>query len=301
MTSTSPNHSSSRSSEPKPRSTANRRPEPTASRSQNRKTDAPPARQDQPHQQTSRASTRAETRPETTRAVPLANEKATTVRPGTGTVTETGSRTRTSFADFAGAFTPKQAPVAGAAAAAPAAAAPRALRGDEEALLRSVYGNQLDYGQIQVVEIPDNRAHTDGGNVIHMPAAYYDAAGNLIDANAREILVHEAQHVLDHQRSPVGSAIAFGITGFVRVADEAVNPGANHVYDWQASLAGGLSLLQMNPEARAKAVQDMYAANADGAITAADGYTAAEVAFLIDVRDDLIPPPPPRPAGPRPH
>ena len=62
----------------------------------------------------------------------------------------------------------------------------------------------------------------------------------------------------------------------------------NGAYNWEAALANGESFESMNDEERAAVMEDIgVAMKNDGQITEADGYTAAQVDFLIETEEKV--------------
>jgi hypothetical protein len=62
----------------------------------------------------------------------------------------------------------------------------------------------------------------------------------------------------------------------------------NGAYNWEAALANGESFESMNDEERAKVMEDIgVALKDDGKIITANGYTTAQVDFLIETEEKV--------------
>jgi hypothetical protein len=163
----------------------------------------------------------------------------------------------------------------------------RGLSVDEKAYLKTIYGDSIDYDMIRVKPGgPRNdkmAAHTVG-NTIYMPSKYFDANGKLTP-DGLETLGHEAGHVWQNQNGG-GDYIsnALGAQAWAGITDG----DRNAAYNWREALRNGETFESMNDEERAKVMEDIGVAKADdGRITTADGFTAAEVAFLNDTADKI--------------
>lgn len=163
----------------------------------------------------------------------------------------------------------------------------RKLTGDERAYLESIYGDSIDYDVIRVKPGgPLNNAmapHTVG-NTVYMPADQFDSNGKLT-ASGLETLGHEVGHVWQNQNGGgdyIGNALGAQLWATITGGDR------NGAYNWQAALANGESFESMNDEERAKVMEDIgVALKDDGQITTADGYTTAQVDFLIETEEKV--------------
>lgn len=163
----------------------------------------------------------------------------------------------------------------------------RKLTGEERAYLESIYGDSIDYDMIRVKPGgPLNNAmapHTVG-NTVYMPADQFDKNGKLTPSGL-ETLGHEVGHVWQNQNGGgdyIGNALGAQLWAIITGGDR------NGAYNWQTALANGESFESMNDEERAKVMEDIgVALKDDGKITEADGYTTAEVDFLIETEEKV--------------
>jgi hypothetical protein len=146
-------------------------------------------------------------------------------------------------------------------------AAARPLTAAEEALLRAVFGDGLDYapirlkeGRLGILGLP-RRAFTHG-DTIFVPEGPLLEPSNQRDA----LLVHEAVHVWQHQR---------GGTAYMSEALAAQWFGDG--YNFATGLAAGKRWPALNPEQQAEIVEQAFAA----------GYFAAAAGsrFLVELVD----------------
>jgi hypothetical protein len=163
----------------------------------------------------------------------------------------------------------------------------RKLTADEREYLESIYGDSIDYDMIRVKPGgPLNNAmapHTVG-NTVYMPADQFDKNGKLT-ASGLETLGHEVGHVWQNQNGGgdyIGNALGAQTWAWITGGDR------NGAYNWEAALANGESFESMNDEERAAVMEDIgVAMKNDGQITEADGYTAAQVDFLIETEEKV--------------
>jgi len=163
----------------------------------------------------------------------------------------------------------------------------RKLTADEREYLESIYGDSIDYDMIRVKPGgPLNNAmapHTVG-NTVYMPADQFDKNGKLT-ASGLETLGHEVGHVWQNQNGGgdyIGNALGAQLWAIITGGDR------NGAYNWESALANGESFESMNDEERAHVMEDIgVALQNDGKITEADGYTTAEVDFLIETEEKV--------------
>jgi hypothetical protein len=163
----------------------------------------------------------------------------------------------------------------------------RKLTGDERAYLETIYGDSIDYDMIRVKRggpLTNVMAPHTVGNTVYMPDDQFDKNGKLT-ASGLETLGHEVGHVWQNQNGGgdyIGNALGAQAWAWITGGDR------NGAYDWQAALADGESFESMNDEERAHVMEDIgIALKDDGKITEADGYTTAEVDFLIDTEEKV--------------
>jgi hypothetical protein len=127
----------------------------------------------------------------------------------------------------------------------------RELTAAEEAELRKVYGDAVDYSEIRVKEghsgiltLPDRGFCL--GNTIYLPPGATDQTPKM------DVLVHEVGHAWQYQHGGtdyLSEALVAQLLGQL-----GLGPG----YDYSGDLAAGASFDELNPEQQAQLVQDAY-------------------------------------------
>lgn len=163
----------------------------------------------------------------------------------------------------------------------------RKLTADEREYLESIYGDSIDYDMIRVKPggpLNDAMAPHTVGNTVYMPADQFDKNGKLTPSGL-ETLGHEVGHVWQNQNGGgdyIGNALGAQLWAVITGGDR------NGAYNWENALANGESFESMNDEERAAVMEDIgVALKDDGKITEADGYTAAQVDFLIETEEKV--------------
>jgi hypothetical protein len=121
----------------------------------------------------------------------------------------------------------------------------RHLTDDEIAILRPVYGDQLDYDRVRINE--SSALAIDGvprttANTINIPGASLD----------RKTLIHEAGHVWQHQHGR--SVIVPSLTAQYHAWRQ--TGSRNAAYDWHDNEANGVPYDSWNPEQQATYIED---------------------------------------------
>jgi hypothetical protein len=121
----------------------------------------------------------------------------------------------------------------------------RHLTDDEVAILRPVYGDQLDYDKVRINE--SSALAVDGvprttSNTINIPGTSLD----------RKTLIHEAGHVWQHQhgRSVIIPSLSAHYHAWRKTGSR------NAAYDWHDQEANGVPYDQWNPEQQATYIED---------------------------------------------
>jgi hypothetical protein len=125
----------------------------------------------------------------------------------------------------------------------------RALKPEEIAELRKVFGDTIDYSKVQVTEnMPGGLLGSDRamavGNSIYLPPG-----------TSLQTIVHELAHVWQYQNG--------GNTYLSRALEAQIaGDGEGHMrgYDWEAGLEKGKSWNELSPEQQAHLIDEMYAA-----------------------------------------
>jgi len=125
----------------------------------------------------------------------------------------------------------------------------RALKPEEIAELKKVFGDTIDYSQVQVTEnMPGGLLGSDRamavGNSIYLPPG-----------TSLQTIVHELAHVWQYQNG--------GNTYLSRALEaQLAGDGEGHMrgYDWEVGLEKGKSWSQLSPEQQAHLIDEMYAA-----------------------------------------
>jgi hypothetical protein len=132
----------------------------------------------------------------------------------------------------------------------------RGLTGDEEMVLREVYGDSIDYSKVRIKEgsagIGDfnNRPFTSG-NTIYMKANMPDRATDPAGWDKwKETLVHEMAHVRQFQKHGAGYQ-SESLAAQVR-------HGKDEAYNWERGMAEGKTWNELNPEQQARLIEDAY-------------------------------------------
>jgi hypothetical protein len=121
----------------------------------------------------------------------------------------------------------------------------RHLTDDEKAILRPVYGDQLDYDAVRINE--SSVLAVDG--VPRTTANTMNIPGTSLD---RKTLIHEAGHVWQHQhgRSVIVPSLWAQYHAWRRTGSR------NAAYDWHDQEANGVPYDQWNPEQQATYIED---------------------------------------------
>jgi hypothetical protein len=127
----------------------------------------------------------------------------------------------------------------------------RELTAAEEAELRKVYGDSVDYSEIRVKEgqsglltLPDRGFCL--GNTIYLPP------GATANTSKMDVLVHEVGHAWQYQN---GGTDYLSEALVAQLLDQlGLGPG----YDYSNDLASGASFDELNPEQQAQLIQDAY-------------------------------------------
>ncbi len=171
----------------------------------------------------------------------------------------------------------------------------RPLTAEEEAVLREMYGDSLDYNSIRVSE--NNITTKMGiashaiGNTIYL--ANYDASDGL-NLQERELLVHEVGHVWQNQHGGndyIHKAVfaMFNATidavGWGGLTLEAFEIHRNDAYNWRLGFSQGKSFDELNPEQQAMVIQEIERARDDDGDVTPDDWdpplTPEEYAFVL--------------------
>jgi hypothetical protein len=121
----------------------------------------------------------------------------------------------------------------------------RGLTGDEEAYLRSIYGDSLDYDKIRIqqggIEAMIGMDPHTVGNDIYLPDSSFGADGKLTQSGL-ELLSHEVAHSWQFQNGGAGY-LSEAILSYV---------GDGDPYDWMAALDQQLAFGDMTPDQQAE-------------------------------------------------
>jgi len=162
------------------------------------------------------------------------------------------------------------------------------LSADQEAYVRNIYGDSIDYSQIRIrrggiTDAFNMRAHVVG-NTIYMPSNFFNADGTLT-AIGLETLGHEVGHIWqnqngggDYMHEALGAQLVSSIKG----------DGSSGAYNWVDAMREGIAFENMNPEQQASLAEAIGTAfTNDGTITAADfpTLTNQEFEFLMNAWD----------------
>ena len=128
----------------------------------------------------------------------------------------------------------------------------RALTGAEIRLLRPVFADAIDYSRVTV---RTGGAKGRFGLRAHVVCDDIWLSGDCVgpdgalSAHGRHVLLHEAVHVWQHQRTGtryIAEALA------AQLLEGARGVGSGEAYDWLAAAARGTRFAAMNPEAQAE-------------------------------------------------
>jgi hypothetical protein len=138
----------------------------------------------------------------------------------------------------------------------------RALKDEEIAEARKVFGDSIDYSRVRIKEGTRGVLSSIVRPFVFGDTIYAQGADGRLSPSA---LIHELAHVWQHQRT--GPSYLSGAIGAQMFGDG---------YDWEKGLKNGLTFAELNPEQQAEFIADAYAA----------GYFAApENGFVWQGRD----------------
>ena len=130
----------------------------------------------------------------------------------------------------------------------------RSLKEDEMAMLRSIYGDSIDYSKVQIKEGKAGLISTFNpdrpfvvGNTIYVPSG----------SMSEDTLVHEMMHVWQYQNGGVdymGKAVAAQWWG------PADPTGGSRGYFYDDDVVAGKPFEKLNPEQQAELIEDAFSA-----------------------------------------
>jgi hypothetical protein len=164
----------------------------------------------------------------------------------------------------------------------------RGLTGEEKQLLRSVYGDSLDYDSIRLKESASTEVlgmapHTIG-NTIYVPKEWggkpvFNDDGSLTQSG-KELLIHETCHAWQNQNGGGDYIHRSLISQGMAALGGGSRDGA---YNWREGVKQGKPWSELNPEQQASLIEDLGTGLLnDGKFTVSDipGLSAAEFAYM---------------------